>query len=209
MVRRKNDLVGEINEQINSQKYVFNERTSVIWKGKLLTFYKKWEDRFVDFCLYRHLNELALDRGSISPNYVSSKGRGRIYAVKALRQKIKKYGYIYKTDVKSYFASMNTVRLESIIYKEGIPSPLHYLIWQDLFQGVETSPSFKFGRGIFQGSFLSSFYAWIYLKSLDDIFSKDKNSYYQRYKDDIIDLIEDKKISVPKKKSHLSNITEK
>ena len=35
MVRRKNDLVGEINDQINSQKYVFNEHTSVIWKGKL------------------------------------------------------------------------------------------------------------------------------------------------------------------------------
>ena len=60
MVRRKNDLIGEINDQINSQKYVFNERTSVIWKGKLLTFYKKWEDRFVDFCLYRHLNERKL-----------------------------------------------------------------------------------------------------------------------------------------------------
>ena len=35
-----------------------------------MTFYRDWEDRFVDFCLYRYLTDLAVQKNQVSPNYM-------------------------------------------------------------------------------------------------------------------------------------------
>ena len=93
-----------------------------------------------------------------------------------------------KTDIKSYFQSINNTILEKIIYSSKIPNPLHHLIWQDLFLGDGSFYSYFQSFGIFQGSSVSSYYAWIYLKNLDDFFDKENSYFYQRYKDDIIVL---------------------
>ena len=184
----KQKTVREINDKIRSQKYGFSGRITKIIDGRMMTFYKEWEDRFVDFCLYRHLTELAIQKKLISPNYMSFKGRGRCHAIRCLLHQRKNFDYVFKTDIKSYFESMNTVILEKIIHRSGIPDPLHHLIWQDLFYGNHQNRSQFRKKSIFQGSSISSYYAWIYLKNLDDFFDKEDGCYYQRYKDDIIIL---------------------
>ena len=153
-----------------------------------MTFYKEWEDRFIDFCLYRYLMEMALQKNLVSPNYMSCRGRGRFHAVRYLFHQKKDFNQVFKTDIKSYFQSINTVILEKIIHKSGIPNPLHHLIWQDLFCGGNQFHSYFQRHGIYQGSSISSYYAWIYLKNLDDFFDQENQSFYQRYKDDILVL---------------------
>ena len=58
----KQKTVKEINDKIRSQKYGFSGRITKIIDGRMMTFYKEWENRFVDFCLYRHLTELAIQK---------------------------------------------------------------------------------------------------------------------------------------------------
>ena len=157
----------EINCRILSRTWHFSERVSRIVGEKKMTFYKEWEDRFVEFCLYRYLMEMAEKRGLISENYVSCKGKGRNYAIKKLFYALKDYPYVFKTDIKSYFASC--------VFQSN---------WPDLFNGQGNNRGFR-KIGIFQGSSLSSYYAWIYLEKLDDFFTSRK-IFYQRYKDDII-----------------------
>ena len=120
----------------------------------------------------------------ISENYVSCKGKGRNYAIRKLFYALKDYPYVFKTDIKSYFASIDTVILQKIIHCTGPPSSLQYLLWQDLFNAQGNNRGFR-KIGIFPGSSLSSYYAWIYLEKLDDFFTSRK-IFYQRYKDDII-----------------------
>ena len=186
MSHRKAVVVKNLNDKIYNGKYHFSERVNRIVDGRKMTFYKEWEDRFIDFCLYRYLMRLAFQKNLVSPNYMSCRGRGRFHAVRCLFEQKNKFKYIFKTDVKSYFHSINNTILEKIIYSSGIPNPLHHLIWQDLF--LKDIPFVSPSVGIFQGSSISSYYAWIYLKNLDDFFNKENQSFYQRYKDDIIVL---------------------
>ena len=99
--------------------------------------------------------------------------------------------YVFKTDVKSYFASIDTVILEKIVNYISLPaspsSPLRYLVWQNLFEPLESSDRNFRKKGIFQESSLPSYYAWVYLKKLDDFFEvfEGEKKFYQRYKDDI------------------------
>ena len=101
---------------------------------------------------------------------------------------------MFKTDVKSYFASIDTVILEKIVNCIFLPDPpslpLRYLVWQNLFEPLELRDRKFREKGIFQGSSLSSYYAWVYLKKLDDFFEdfEGEKVFYQRYKDDIIVL---------------------
>ena len=45
----KQKTVREINDKIRSQKYGFSGRITKIIDGRMMTFYKEWEDRFVTF----------------------------------------------------------------------------------------------------------------------------------------------------------------
>ena len=172
LAHQKEEVVARINDHINSRRWHFSERTSKIIDGKLMTFYREWEDRFVEFCLYRYLMESAEQKGLVSDDYVSCKGKGRFFAIEKLFSALQNHRYVFKTDIKSYFASINTVLVEEIIHKTASPPPsLHYLIWQDLFNPASYNDRRFREKGIFQGSSLSSYYAWIYLKKLDDSFA--------------------------------------
>ncbi len=60
--QRPQEIVETLNGQIKNQTYYFSERKTIFAGGKQLTFYKKWEDRFVEFCLstyLRYLREMA------------------------------------------------------------------------------------------------------------------------------------------------------
>ena len=159
---------------VDDKRWYFSDRTSRVIDGKLMTYYCEWSDRFVEFCLYKHLMKSAEREKLISENYVSCKGKGRFYAIEKLFLSLKDFPYVFKTDVKSYFASIDTVILERIVNRIALSdpssSPLRHLIWQNLFGPMEPSDGNFREKGIFQGSSLSSYYAWVYLKKLDDFF---------------------------------------
>ena len=135
-----------------------------------------------------YLRDMAVTKNWVAHNYVSAAGKGRNYAIRQLYHQRANYSYVFKTDVKSYFASVDTVILEKLIFKMGVPSCLHSLIWQDLLLSVEKNTKSVREKSIFQGSSMSTFYAWLYLKDLDDFFNQQTHIFYQRYVDDIIIL---------------------
>ena len=186
LAHNKERVAAKINKEIKAQRWNFGSRTTRIIEGKMMSYFSIWSDRFVEFCLYRYLVERARRKKLIAENYVSEKGKGRFFAIRQLHSVLHEYKFVFKTDIKSYFASIDVEILGKVVQKNLPPrSPLQYLIWQDL-----TNPYRE--KGIFQGSSISSFYAWIYLKKLDDFFAA-SNFFYQRYKDDILILAKEKK----------------
>ena len=75
-----------------------------------MSFYREWKDRFVEFCLYRYLMDMAQNKERVAENYFSCKGRGRFHVIRQLFFAIKKHRHVFKTDIKSYFASIDTVK---------------------------------------------------------------------------------------------------
>ena len=67
LAHRKSENADRINRLIASRDWRFGERTDrALSNGKRVSFYREWEDRFVEFCLYRHLTDLAVSKGEVS-----------------------------------------------------------------------------------------------------------------------------------------------
>ena len=109
MSHRKAVVVKNLNDKINHGKYHFSERVSRIVDGRKMTFYKEWEDRFIDFCLYRYLMRLAFQKNLISPNYMSCRGRGRFHAVRCLFEQ-KKSSNIFLRQMLNPTFKVSTIR---------------------------------------------------------------------------------------------------
>ena len=58
MAHKKDEVIKELNFRINSQTYYFSDRVTKMVGDKKITFYKEWDDRFVDFCLSSYLRDL-------------------------------------------------------------------------------------------------------------------------------------------------------
>ena len=58
---------------------------------------------------YRYLMDMAQNKERVAENYFSYKGRGRFHAIRQLFFAIKKHRHVFKTDIKSYFASIDSV----------------------------------------------------------------------------------------------------
>ena len=125
LAHRKRENLDRINRQIVSGDWYFGGRTDkILSNGKRVSFYSEWEDRFVEFCLYRHLTELDVARGEVSEGYMSFRGRGRFHSLRELLPRLPDHPYVVKTDVKSYYQSIDVPLLESLLHRRGLPPAL-------------------------------------------------------------------------------------
>lgn len=137
MADQKDALAARLNSDITTRSHYFGERKSFYLDEKLISIYREWIDRLVDFCLYRHLTDLSHKNNWVSPNYMSTKGKGRFFAIRELYFNVPQYPFVFKTDIKSYYANIDTHILEKLIFKMGLPKSLQNLIAQDLFSSLD------------------------------------------------------------------------
>ena len=135
-----------------------------------------------------------------SSNYFSCRKKGRHKGVQELAKVLPQYRYVYKTDVKSYYASVDLFLLFDILSNFGVPSWLLSCVRRCVISALALSFDNRQGlyrpqglRGIRKGSPLSPLLGEVYLSELDRHFSGRLNTYYQRYVDDIILLADSRR----------------
>ena len=114
------------------------------------------------------------------------KGKGIKAAVKTVRQLTKKYTYTFKTDIKSYYASIDRHLVQAIFCRWIKDRRILSLLWQycDRIEDVNGCLVSQ-TQGIPKGGPLSIVIGTIYLVDLDQI-SRTADTQYIRYMDDII-----------------------
>lgn len=123
--------------------------------------------------------------------YYAKAGRGRNLAFKTFLSNKDDYPYAYKTDVKSYYASIDQqILLENLA--PYIPASVLKIVAEVINPVIHVNGVWhQSGQGIPVGCALSPVLAEFYLSDLDRRFADDAsrhNYHYQRYVDDILVL---------------------
>ena len=154
-----------------------------------------FEDSMVHKLLYQIIKPTF--KSIISPACHHLKGPS---AIKPITHQIhnalssKKYRYMIRTDVKSYYASIDINLLKTMI-KNHFDDPRLVKI----LTGIIDAPIDRGGwfehphTGILVRSALSTFFAALYLKPLDRCFDQRADLFYCRYNDDIVILCKTKR----------------
>ena len=154
----------------NERKAVWSARDAVVLKATSLALQPLIADQVSDCCTH-----LAGNGGS--------KG-----AVRAVKESLPDYQYVVRSDVKSYYASIDhellLEQLRAFIDDEIVLDLLHqYMQYTTEFGGI-----YRENRlGICLGCPLSPLMGALYLKPLDDAMAG-KNVFYRRYMDDWVIL---------------------
>ena len=168
--------------------------------------YEKYsvEDGLVINLLFHWLKEKLSCRRSDS--YYQCEGKGVKKAFNRLKRKATKYRYIYKTDVYSYYASIDQVKLSGLLEEELQDKEVVHLIMSIVRASERYEKENASTKGIPLGCSLSMLLAEFYLRKLDKHFEKQSSDYYyQRFNDDIIVLSKTKR-SLRKSIKHIHQI---
>jgi len=184
--------VQDIRQSIKAGYYRMDYCT--LWKpplGSETVAVRTFNDRFVIRLLAEYLKNRISP--ALSNNYYSKGGKGRQLAFKTLLQNLPRYKYVYKTDAKSYFASIDRrILLSQVELFIKDPCILN-LVTQAISPLITSATGLQTtSQGIPLRSSLSPILAELYLLELDNAFDSDKNIYYQRFCDDIITLAKTK-----------------
>ena len=159
-----------------------------------------YKDRVVHQLIVVEMLEPIFEKDFIKDSYACIKGRGVHLAVKTLKKYIKKIRksnidfWVLKCDIKSYFASIDHVKLYNIIEKRIKDKYFLDFIKKVIFCD-------KSGRGVPIGNYTSQYFANIYLNVLDKFIKEIlKVKYYVRYMDDYVLLLNSKEECIKLKK---------
>jgi RNA-directed DNA polymerase len=145
-------------------------------------------DRFV-VTLVRIYLTAALRPHLAANHYYSRAGRGRKVAIRDFLQLRNRYNYVFKTDVRSYYASIDQARLLAKL-AAYIPQTVLKLVKDIINPVIHVNGTWHQScQGIPVGCGLSPILAEFYLADLDQRFSDKKSHqhfHYQRYADDIL-----------------------
>ncbi|MCP4079096.1 MAG: hypothetical protein GY743_02485, partial [Planctomycetaceae bacterium] len=125
----------------------------------------------------------------LSPRCTHVKGHGGLkQSIVDIQHHLDDYQYVCKTDVKSYYESIDQYLLIDMINDTVQDSGLRYYLYQVIHRCVEFGGEYQdMDQGISRGCPLSPILGALYLQALDDQFEA-KNVYYIRYMDDILIL---------------------
>ncbi len=106
----------------------------------------------------------------------------------------KQYRYVIRTDVKSYYASIDITILQAMITDHFDDPRLVKILCESIDAPIDRGGWFEHPQtGILVRSALSSFFAALYLKPLDRCFENREDLFYCRYNDDIVILCQTKR----------------
>ena len=117
------------------------------------------------------------------------KGHGGLKrSIVDVQRHLHRYQYVCKTDVKSFYESIDQYRLMDMIHDSVQDRNLRYYLYQVIHRCVEFGGEFRdIEDGISRGCPISPLLGALYLSSLDNHFAN-KDVYYIRYMDDILIL---------------------
>jgi len=141
-----------------------------------------------DSLVLKLLSQLLSDELNLSTSCKHVKGHGGLkQSVADVQSKIKDYHFVCKTDVKSYYESIDQYVLIEQIHQQIENKILRRYLYQVVHRSVEYGGNYQdINKGISRGCSLSPILGALYLKELDDLFSPQSNVYYVRYMDDIL-----------------------
>ena len=187
-IKSDTTYTNNLLSQISNASYNFTPAKMVLKSNGEITTIWSAEDSLV----LKYLAESIKEKSTFSRYVVSNKGNGGIpKAIKTVNKFIKSHKYIYRSDVKSFYDSINhkilLERLENFTTKNEhklIAKHLDRIEWQN-GEYVEIK------QGISKSSALSPVLGCIYLNELDTAMEK-LDIKYLRYADDWIILAKTK-----------------
>ena len=179
-----NTLLPQIASQISAGTYTLSPVKKITIQGKQASLWSSKDSlvlKTITLILQKKLST------HLSPKCSHLKGNGG--AKKSIRQCLNnKLPYVMKSDVKSYYASIDHTLLFNQFCNLVKERPLRRLVWQYLKRTIEWGGTYKdIERGISLGCPLSPLMAALYLKPLDDAMEK-LGVYYIRFMDDWVVL---------------------
>ncbi len=134
-----------------------------------------YPDHCIHWCIYLVLYPI-LSKRLISKTYSSLKCRGQIYGQKKIKKQLKnktKTKYYLKVDIRKFYPSINTSKLEVMLERKIKDIKLLKLIHEILKQE----------KGLPIGMILSQLFANYYITDIDYMFN---SKFYNRYADDVV-----------------------
>jgi len=115
------------------------------------------------------------------------KGQGGLkQGVSELQHQLPHYQFVFKTDVKHYYETIDQIILSEQIHQQIGNKYLKRYLWQIIRRTVEYGGNYQeITKGISRGCPLSPLLGGLYLTRLDETLSQNKNIYTIRYMDDI------------------------
>ena len=141
-----------------------------------------------DALVLKALAEPLQSQLKLSRSCTHLKGHGGLkQCVVGVQQHLANYSFVCKTDVKSFYESIDQNVLIEKLYTHIEDSILRRYLYQVIHRAVEGGGNYReITRGISRGCPLSPILGGLYLNVLDDLFSQKKNCYTTRYMDDIL-----------------------
>ena len=141
-----------------------------------------------------HLSQLTMQLSRILPRSLACmhlRGNGGLkQAIRSVQAALPGHRYVFRTDVKSYYASIDHHRLMDQLAEHVTDRDSLNLLWQYMRRTVEYGGTFReITRGIPAGCALSPLIGAFHLHGLDEELTKrHKVCFYIRYMDDILIL---------------------
>ncbi len=164
--------------------YVFSPLTRLYKSdGQIINL---WSSQ--DALVLKLLSQLLSVELKLSPVCMHVKGHGGLKrCVAAVQQNLDAYQFVCKTDVKSFYESINQDILIEQIHQHIENKILKSYLYQVIHRTVEYGGNLQdINHGISRGCPLSPILGALYLKALDDAFSHQPQLHYVRYMDDIL-----------------------
>jgi RNA-directed DNA polymerase len=143
-----------------------------------------------DALVMKLLAEVLTELLNLSKLCTHVKGHGGLkHSVVQVQSQLAHYQYVCKTDVKSFYESIDQYLLMEQIHDHINNKLIKRYLWQVIRRTVEYGGLYnEIIQGISSGCTLSSILGALYLKTLDEQFDKE-GLFYLRYMDDIVILM--------------------
>lgn len=180
------EVVFKIERELKGGKYVLgNYHHFVVKDPKLrLISVPPVRDRVVHHALCNIIGPI-FEKSLIDHSYACREGKGTHAALRYALGCARKNRFFLKTDIRSYFLSIDRSRLFALICRKIKDPDVLWLVRNIIYQGQV--PGAHSGKGIPIGNLTSQLFANLYLNPLDHwIKEKLRVEYYLRYMDDLL-----------------------
>jgi len=173
----------QLLQQINRGDYVFSPlKRMTKQNGQTINL---WSSQ--DALVMKALAEILQPQLNLSKSCMHIKGHGGLkQCVSEVQTHLSEYQFVFKTDVKHFYETIDHVMLSEQIHQQVENKILKRYLWQVIRRTVEYGGNYQeITKGISRGCSLSPILGGLYLSALDDKLSQNKNVTYTRYMDDI------------------------